>query len=217
MITDRDFKLLEFINTFGYSFNDVLGKTFFSSIKTSSARLLKLKKQGFVYFKNTNLMSPRRAVLLTQDAKNYLINSGTNRINTNNSISVGNVYHLMLEQEIYYLLSSIGKVERTTVHSHKKLLSHTPDMIFNDNIFIEAETSLKSKDRYKSLVLDMLDEKKIKAVVYVTSSIEKSINIETLAKALPIWKNLYFIDIDMLKKNVEEQGKIKAIKQEDLL
>lgn len=215
MITNRDFEVLQFINTFGYSFSDVIGKTFFDSSKTASARLLKLKRQGFLFFKNTNLMSPRRAVLLTQEGKNYLINSGIDRINTNNSISVGGVYHLMLEQEIYYLLSSIGTVERTTVHSHKKILSHTPDMIFNDNIFIEAETSLKSKNRYKSLVADMLDEKRIKAVVYVTSNIEKTINLETLAKALPKWKNLYFIDIETLRNNVKNEKKIKAKRQEE--
>jgi hypothetical protein len=39
----------------------------------------------------------------------------------------------------------------------------------------------------------------------------------TIAKSLPLWEKLLFIDVDTLIKNVKTTGKVGAFKQSELI
>lgn len=215
-LSDRDIAVLKFINEFGYSFNDVLGEgLFWNTPLTSKGRLAKLeKKYKLIRFKNTGLMTPRRAIFLTESGKKFLSDIGVEHINKRNDVAIQTVNHLMLEQKVFYVLSSIGKVERTTVKKHSKKLEHTPDFLYEDNYFIEVEISQKSQTKYKEIVYNLSRQKDLKSVVYVTETLDFA---KTLAKALPLWDRLRFIDYETLFTNVIEHQKIRPFKQVDLI
>ncbi len=215
MITERDRALLYFVNIFGYSFNTVVGSgTLWASPETSKGRLKKLEDWKLIRFKNTGLMTPRRAFFLTERAKNYLRELGIDNINNKKEVSIQSVEHLMLEQKVYFILSKIGEVERTTVYTHHNKLNHVPDMIYNNSYFLEIEITQKNKNQYKEIVSRMGKEKNLKGVVYVTKNLEFA---KTLAKSLPTWDRLFFIDFDTLYTNIKEHQKIKPFKQFDLI
>ncbi len=74
MITKRDEEILKFINFFGKTYTKVLEKTFFPSFSAAENRVANLKKQDIISFWNTNLVSPRRAIVLSESTKNYFEN-----------------------------------------------------------------------------------------------------------------------------------------------
>jgi hypothetical protein len=213
LLTKRDIEVLKFINIFGYSFNDVLGVLFWNTPETSKGRLRKLELAKLIRFKTTGLISPRRAVFLTEQAKTFLLDIGVEEINNKKDVAMHTIEHLILEQKTYYHLSKIGNVERTTVYKHHSKLNHIPDMIYNNKFFIEIEITQKSKNNYKALVSKASKEEDIK-MVYIVKNKDFAV---TLAKSLPKWSRLYFIDYDNLIYNIENIGKIKPYKQSDLI
>lgn len=216
MITDRDIKLLRFINIFGYSFLPVIGKTFFQSDITARARLRKLIEFGILNKKKTNLMNPRYAFFLTKDSHLFLKDNFDEKALTT-SIKISRINHLILEQKAYYYLKQIGKVERTTIINHYKELNHIPDIIYTDEkerkFYIECETTLKSKQSYNEIVEKTLRDNPY-AIIYIT---ETSLKAKTIAKAMPISNKLYFISIDEFIENINNNKKISPKSQEDYL
>lgn len=211
MITDRDMKILRFINIFGYSFINVMGQTFFSSDITARARLSKLFKSGFLNKKKTNLLSPRYAFYLSSESQ-YFLKQNSEKILTAN-VKESRIQHLMIEQTSYFYLSQIGTVERTTVANHYKELNHIPDMIYTDDknrkFYIECEVSVKSKSNYDESLTKTLRDNPY-AIIYVTETPSKA---KTIAKAMPISEKLFFICIDDLKRNITRSEKISPKSQ----
>jgi len=71
MITNRDIEIFKFINRYGKSYIEVMGKTFFNNEQVARNRINSLFKQGFISYWNTNLMTPRRAIILSEEIKKY--------------------------------------------------------------------------------------------------------------------------------------------------
>lgn len=216
MITDRDIKLLRFINIFGYSVLPVIGQTFFTSDVTARARLKKLVDCGILNKKKTKLMNPRFAFFLTKDSHLFIKDNFDEKALTT-SIKVSRINHLILEQKAYYYLNQIGKVERTTIINHYRELNHIPDMIYTDDkerkFYIECETTLKSKQSYNEVVEKTLKDNPY-AIIYIA---ETALKAKTIAKAMPISNKLYFISIDDFIENISKNGKISPKSQEDFL
>ena len=72
MLTNRDIEIFKFLNRYGKTYIEVLGKTFFSSEQIARNRVNRLAKYNLIGYWNTGLMKPRRALVLTSDSKVYL-------------------------------------------------------------------------------------------------------------------------------------------------
>jgi hypothetical protein len=205
MITNRDISVLRFINTFGYSFIPIIGKTFFKNEITARARLRKLIGYGLLNKKSTSLINPKYAFYLTKESNLFLKDNFDEKALAT-SVKISNFY-----------LNEIGKVERTTVINHYKHLNHIPDMIYTDEkerkFYIECETTVKSKQNYNELVLKTLKDNPY-AIIYI---IETALKAKTIAKAMPTSNKLYFICIDDLCVNIGKNKKISPRSQEDFL
>jgi hypothetical protein len=216
MITNRDISVLRFINTFGYSFIPIIGKTFFKNEITARARLRKLIGYGLLNKKSTSLINPKYAFYLTKESNLFLKDNFDEKALAT-SVKISRIKHLILEQISYFYLNEIGKVERTTVFNHYKHLNHIPDMIYTDEkerkFYIECETTVKSKQNYNELVLKTLKDNPY-AIIYI---IETALKAKTIAKAMPTSNKLYFICIDDLCVNIGKNKKISPRSQEDFL
>ena len=69
MITNRDIEIFKFVNKYGKTYIEVLAKTFFTNEQVARNRINTLAKQNLISYWNTNLMKPRRAIVLTADTK----------------------------------------------------------------------------------------------------------------------------------------------------
>ncbi len=213
LLTKRDKEILLFINVFGKTYYEVLGQTFFNNEKVARNRINKLVKEKTIGYLSTGLMSPRRVLILGSNAKEYLdkeLGIDVKRPKLTNTT----IDHGILEQIVYYHLSQIGEVERTTVAEHRKVLKHIPDMIYTNKkgtrIYIEVETTKKSNPRYKAL-LHKIKKEKLDYLLYILPTKQRAENMMT---ALPDWHKLRFIDINTLVDEIKERGSFKALKQD---
>lgn len=214
-ITNRDEEILKFINVFGKSYANVLGKTFFNDDKQAKNRITSLKKMELIDYKPTMLLSPRNALILTSYGRNYLIDRG---IEAKSAVKIhaSTIWHNVLEQIAYYWLSTLGEVTRTTVYHHANTLNHVPDLIYIDSsgrkFYIEVELTQKSMKNYEQVIFDTQKDNPF-GVIYITMDEQKAVS---LAKNMPVWDRLFYIDIETFVKNVKELGKIQPNSQESL-
>lgn len=213
LLTQRDKEILLFINVFGKTYYEVLGQTFFNNEKVARNRINKLVKEKTIGYLSTGLMSPRRVLILGSNAKEYLdkeLGIDVKRPKLTNTT----INHGILEQIVYYHLSQIGEVERTTVAEHRKVLKHIPDMIYTNKkgtrIYVEVETTKKSNPRYKNL-MHKIKKEKLDYLLYILPTKQRAENMMT---ALPDWHKLRFIDIDTLVAEIKERGAFTALKQD---
>lgn len=216
MLTDRDIELLKFINRYGKTYYQVLGKTFFTSEQVARNRINKLAKNNFFGFWDTGLSSPKTAIVLGRESKSYLLDNGTDDIKKV-KLNSTTINHNIIEQIADYHLQKLGTVERTTVfHQHGKL-NHVPDFIYIDEksrkFYIEIETTIKTTQRYDNIIQKILNDKPY-AIIYIT---EKADKIKTLANKMPHSDKLFFIDIENLIKNISETNRISPKSQKDVL
>jgi len=216
MITERDLEIFKFINKYGKTYIEVLAKTYFSNEQVARNRMNILAKQNLISYWNTNLMKPRRAIVLTSDTKNML--EDEHEIKPRNvKINRTTINHNILEQIVDFHLQKIGVVERTTVSTHQEKLHHIPDFIFTNSIEnkinIEIELTKKSAPRYAKLMQDVSKDNP-DAIIYILESDSK---IKSFASIMPKWHKLFFISIDELIKNIDQIGQIKPIPQEQTL
>lgn len=212
MITNRDIEIFKFINSYGKTYIEVLAKTFFTNEQVARNRINSLAKQNLISYWNTNLMKPRRAIVLTADTKVMLEDEFEIKAK-NVKLNRTTIQHNIIEQITQFHLSKIGSVERTTVSTHQDKLNHIPDFIFTNSngnkINIEIELSKKSAPRYTKLMQDVAKDNP-DAIIYILDSKTK---IKSFASIMPKWQKLYFISIDELIKNINELGQIKPIPQ----
>ena len=217
MMTKRDIQIFKFINIFGKTYNEVLEKTFFSNIKSARNRITILKKQGFVNFWQTGLLSPRNAIVLSAEIKEFLhdeFDIKPKNVKLHNST----IYHNIIEQISFYHLSklqTISKIERATIYKHSKIYHHIPDIILhlqNHKIFIEIETSKKNPKRYIE-IFEQCQKDNILQIIYVVKS-QKI--LENYSQSFPKFEKLFFITIDDLIKNITNDKMLNAKKQSDI-
>jgi hypothetical protein len=216
MITERDLQIFKFINKYGKTYIEVLAKTFFSNEQVARNRMNILAKQNLISYWNTNLMKPRRAIVLTSDTKAML--EDEYEIKPRNvKINRTTINHNILEQITDFHLQKIGNVERTTVSTHQEKLHHIPDFIFTNlsgnKINIEIELTKKSAPRYKKLMQDVSKDD-VDAIIYI---LEDNSKIKSFASVMPKWHKLFFISIDNLIKNIAKIGQINPVAQEQTL
>jgi hypothetical protein len=216
MITERDLEIFKFINQYGKTYIEVLAKTFFSNEQVARNRMNILAKQNLISYWNTNLMKPRRAIVLTSDTKNML--EDEHEIKPRNvKINRTTINHNILEQIADFHLQKIGTIERTTVSTHQEKLHHIPDFIFTNlsgnKINIEIELTKKSAPRYKKLMQDVSKDD-VDAIIYI---LEDNSKIKSFASVMPKWHKLFFISIDNLIKNIAQTGQINPLAQEKTL
>lgn len=216
MITPRDIEVFKFINRYGKSYNEVLGKTFFSNTSTASKRMYQLQKQGLITFWKTSLLSPRRAIVLTNETKEFLENEYELKPK-NTKINVSTIHHNILEQITDYHLSKIGVVLRTTISEHSKTLHHVPDFIFtsknNQRFNVEIELTKKSQERYKMILLNT-NKDDVDGILYI---FETKNDIERYINFMPKDSRLLFIDINTMISNIASLERINPISQDENL
>jgi len=211
MVTDRDVEILKFIGLFGKTYDKVLAKTFFNTESFERRRIKKLNEMDLVSFWKTGLMSPRRAIVLTNQAREFLINEFDFKP-TNAKLSITTIKHNIAEQIAYYHLKKIGQVIRTTVYSHGKKLNHVPDFILltqDKKINIEVELTKKSAKRY----IEILLKTKKDNVNYILYVLNKQSDIERFKNHLPRDDRLMFIDLESLINNIKNFNKINPVFQ----
>lgn len=213
MITARDIEIFKFINRYGKSYIEVLAKTFFANEQVARNRINSLAKQELITYRNTGLMKPRRAIVLTSEAKGYLQDE-FELVPKNAKINRTTIAHNVIEQIADYHLSKIGKVERTTVATHSQKLHHIPDFIFTNHngkrINIEIELTKKSIPRYNE-IMQAVKKDNVDAIIYILLTSDK---IKMFASSLPKWQKLFFISIDELISNISQIGQIKPYAQD---
>lgn len=217
MITDRDIEIFKFINRYGKSYIEVMGKTFFNNEQVARNRINSLFKQGFISYWNTNLMTPRRAIILSEEIKKYLYEEHDIKPK-NAKLNASTITHNMLEQLADYYLSKLdnSKVERTTVYEHGSKLNHVPDLIYHHEkgrVYIEVETSKKSQKRYKE-IFEKMQKDNVLQVIYIVKN-EKI--LQSFATTFPRWSKLKFITIDDLINNIKTKNRIDPISQSDII
>jgi hypothetical protein len=215
MITQRDKDLFYFINKFGQTYHEVLSKTYFPSASSAANRISSLHKQGLISFWNTNLMSPRRAIVLSAGTRKYFEEHLDIKAKKP-KIHLSTITHNIIEQISYFWLVKIGRVKKTTVSNDSANLHHVPDFILETQgkkINIEIEITKKTQKRYKDILLD-IDKDGVDYILYI---LKKRDDVKRFAEYLPRSNKLMFIDIDSLIENVKATGKINPIFQEQLL
>jgi hypothetical protein len=203
-----------FISDFGKTYAEVLGKTFFSSDQLARDFISKMKKKGLVELKKTGLIKPKNEIRLTANIKKDLKKIGFKITDPRSSIRKLN--HNMVEQMAYFWLGKIGKIERKSIWHHKNVFHVVPDLLLRTDtmqIHVEIEVTQKSRNRYKERVLKGAKDKP-SSILYIT---ENKQMMQTLARAMPIWDKLSYIDIDTMINNIKHQEKIRPIKQVALL
>jgi hypothetical protein len=208
LLTERDKEILQFINVFGKTYYEVLGKTFFSNDQIARNRITKLMKQKIISYISTGLESPRRALTLGSVGKDY-IDVELGKYVKVPKISNTTIEHNILEQIVYYYLSQIGKVERTTIATHSKDLCHVPDMIYTTpkgmRIYIEVEITKKSKYRYIEIMRNIIKDKPDK-LLYISDTADRA---KSIVESIGYWGDkLTYIDIESFIKNITETQKI---------
>jgi len=217
MITDRDIEIFKFINRYGKSYTEVMGHTFFNNIQVARNRINSLHKQGFISYWKTNLMTPRRAIILSEEIKKYLYEEHDIKAK-NAKLNSSTIQHNVIEQLADYYLSKLDNsaVERTTVYEHGSKLNHVPDLIYHHQkgkVYIEVETSKKSQKRYKD-IFEKMQKDNVLQVIYIV----KNENIlESYATTFPRWSKLNFITIDDLIINIKTKNRIDPISQSDII
>lgn len=215
MLTDRDLELLKFINIYGRTFLPVLGRTFFNSEQQARNRINKLYNQNIVSYWNTGLLSPRRAIVLSSDARSYFENE-LDITPKKVQISMTTINHNMVEQMAHYWLSKVGSVERTSVAKHGALMHHVPDMVLTlpngARIYVEIEMQRKSRPRYDDIFFKA-NKGNPAQVLYI---LPKADQVQSFASFLPHWDKVMIIDIDTLIENAQKTGRIGAKLQNDL-
>jgi len=208
-------EILFFINTFGKTYAEVLGSTFYGSVQSARNAIIKMKRRGLVSIRATGLSKPRNEIVLAKEATKILKAIGYDIKSARSSIK--NLEHNMLEQMAYYHLSKKGAVERKSVWHHMNHYHSVPDLEMSwggRTIFVEVETTQKSKKRYREIV-DNIAKDDPSFVLYITPN---TTFMKSIANAMPIWdKKLYYIDIDTLIYNLRTHGKIKPFEQKELL
>ena len=215
MITPRDEDILHFINKFGQSYSEVLAQTFFPSLSSATNRITTLKKQGLISFWNTNLMSPRKAIVLSQDTKEYFERELEIRVKRP-KINLSTVKHSILEQISYYWLQQIGDIRRTTIINDSLILNHVPDFILKTQekiINIEIEITKKTQKRYKEILLKSSKD----GANYLLYIFKNKEDVKRFGEYMPRSNKLMLIDIDSLIENIKTTGKINPIFQDQLL
>ncbi len=216
MITQRDIEIFKFINKYGKTYIEVLARTFFSNEQVARNRVNLLAKQNLISYWNTNLMKPRRAVVLTSETKSMLENEYDIKPKSV-KLNRTTINHNIIEQIADYHLSKVGEIERTTVSTHQNKLHHIPDFIFKNKngnrINVEIELTKKSAPRYSKLMEDVSKDNP-DAIIYI---LENETKIKSYAAIMPKWRKLFFISIDELIKNINQMGQIKPIAQEVVL
>ena len=215
MITDRDIEIFKFINRYGKSYIEVMGKTFFNNEQVARNRINSLYKQGFISYWKTNLMSPRRAIILSEEIKKYLYEEHDTKPK-NAKLNTSTIEHNMIEQLADYYLSKLenSSVERTTVYDHGSKLNHVPDLIYHHEkgkVYIEVETSKKSQKRYKDIFKSMQKDNVLQ-VIYIVKNTKI---LQSYAATFPTWSKLKFITIDDLITNIKTKNRIDPISQSD--
>ena len=212
MITERDKEIIYFINTFGKTYYKVLAETFFNNEQVARNRINLLVKEKI--FKTVRLdleemNAPKTCIVLGSEGKKIIEDLGmqlkefrvTRKIN-----------HNLYEQIVYYYLSKVGKVERTTIASHYTKYKHIPDFIINYNnrtLFVEIELNLKSPKRYIELVTKCLNSG-IDDIFYIVPNEQIALKIMLyLPDNLRNFINFYYLSFDDLKSNVLNNGKLK--------
>lgn len=209
MLTDRDLEMLKFINIYGRTFLPVLGRTFFNSEQQARNRINKLFAQKIVSYWNTNLITPRRAIVLSTEARNYF----EDQLDiTPKKIQLGmtTINHNIVEQLAHYWLGTLGEVERTSVAKHGATMNHVPDMILTlpsgARIFIEVEMQRKSRPRYEDIFFKATKDNPSQ-VLYVLPNADE---VAPFAKFLPSWDKIRVIDIDTMIENIKTTGMVSA-------
>jgi len=217
MITERDIEIFKFINRYGKSYIEVLGKTFFGTEQGARNRINILKKQNLISYWNTNLMTPRRAIVLSDEIKNYLEDELDIKPK-NAKLNTSTIEHNIIEQLSDFYLSKLenSNVERTTVYTHSKNLNHVPDLILNHEkgkIYIEVETSKKNPKRYIEIFKSMQKDNVLQ-VIYV---VKNETTLSSYAATFPSWKKLRFITINKLIENIKSENRMNAMSQADIV
>jgi len=215
MLTKRDKEILKFINVFGKTYYEVLGKTFFKNIQSARNRITVLKKKRVISYKKTGLESPKRALTLGPVGKEYVDVVLKEYVKVP-KISNTTIRHNILEQIVYFHLYKIGKVERTTIATHYKMLNHVPDMIYTtakgSKVYVEVEITKKSKYRYHEIMKKIIRDKPDK-LLYISDTNDRAKSIVT---SIGYWDNkLKYMDIDTFLKNVIETRKINPHSHND--
>jgi len=208
--TEKQKKIILFINTFGKTYAEVLGKTFFSSDQLARDFISKMKKKGLVELKKTGLIKPQNEIRLSTKTKKILKHADIKIID--NRSSIRKLSHNMIEQIAYFWLGKIGAIERKSVWHHMNVYHSVPDLVLRTEtlrIHVEIETTQKSRKRYNEIIRRTSQDKPDK-VLYIAESKTMS---NALANAMPIWDKLSYIDIDTMIKNIKEQGKIRPFAQ----
>lgn len=215
MITKRDEEILKFINFFGKSYQEVLAKTFFPSLSSTKNRMVALKKQDIISYWNTNLISPRKAIVLSQSTVLYFERHLDIKVKKA-KLHLSTIQHNIIEQIAFFWLQKIGEVKRTVVINDSKNLNHTPDFILfsqGKKINIEVELTKKTEKRYKEIIFKSVKD----GADYILYIVKKKEDVKSFAEYLPRSNKLMFIDIDSLIHNIKTTGKINPIFQEQLL
>jgi hypothetical protein len=149
MITKRDLEIFKFINKYGKTYLPVLEKTFFTSPSSAKNRIVNLKNSGLISYWNTKLASPKKAIVLSKETKDYLENELDIKVKLP-TMNMSTIHHNIIEQIVDFYLSSIGRIERTTVANDHSKMHHIPDFIFYPHgskmkVNIEVETSKKNQ------------------------------------------------------------------------
>lgn len=215
MITERDLEILKFINFFGKTYTQVLEKTFFPSLSAAQNRVANLKKKDVISSWNTNLISPRKAIVLSENTKKYFEEELDIKVRKT-KLHFTTIQHNIIEQISFFWLKKIGEIIKTTVINDSKNLNHTPDFILfsqGKKINIEVEITKKSSKRYQEIILKSSKD----GADYLLYILKKKEDIKRFSEHMPKSNKLMFIDIDSLIYNVKTTGKISPIFQEQLL
>jgi glycerol-3-phosphate responsive antiterminator len=214
-ITARDELILKFINIFGKSYPDVLGQTFFNGLQQARNRIVALKRMDLIDYHTTGLVNPRNALVLTSLGKRFLSDRGID-IKKSVKIHVSTIEHNIIEQVCYFWLNKLGDVTRTTVYHHAATLNHVPDLIYKDDkgrkFYIEVELNQKSMNNYNSILNNTMKDNP-HGVIYVTQTEQRALS---LAKNMPTWNKLFYIDSSSFVKNIQKEERISPATQESL-
>ena len=217
LITERDTAVFLFINRYGKSYIEVLGATFFPTVQKARSRINKLYKEGYIKYITTGLITPRRLVTLSENAKHYLREDCATEPKSAR-LALRTIEHNMIEQLADYHLSTIQDVniERTTVMEHSRTLKHVPDLLAKRgkfSMYVEVELTKKSSIRYKELIATLQDAE-LNIVLYVSTTERR---LKSLARTLPTWDKLRFITIDKMISNIKSTSRVSGFTQEEAL
>lgn len=211
MLTNRDIEMFKFINRYGKTYEIVLSKTFFTNKSTTAKRLKKLEDLGLISYWNTSLSSPRRAIILTQETREFLENEHGIKPKFS-KLATTTIHHNIIEQLADFWLQKIGQVERTTAYEHSKKLHQIPDFIFTSKqgkrFNVEVERTKKTLARYKEILINTTKDG-VDGVLYI---LMKQEDISRFMNFMPRDNRLLFIDIESMISNIKNDGKINPVK-----